>query len=421
EEFKKAYTTSMIDWARAVWTDHRRGEAREKLTRLINSKIEDPENEALIYWLLGVMAIEGKKHRLALDHFEKGNTFDIEDTDLKEKIHWAIGWTYYLQKDYKKAAGFFDTTYHQYDAGGFRNKLHFWAGRSYKKAGESSKATNTWEELLSVDSYGYYGILTHMELGKPLSPLDPGKDQSKNPEIEILEWLIALKETKLSHAFLKSFQKTLVSPSAIKDHLNLFKKAGYYEGGIKNFFKLKGEDRERAMRSHLGSAFPRPYKRSVNRAARKFKISPYLIYSISRQESAFNPSIRSWADAFGVMQMTPERAVILSKRHRVPYNKVGDLFHPKTNILLGTSLLRELKNKFQNKFIATVAGYNASERVVKVWYRQRYNGDPIQFIEMIPYKETQNYVKLVFRNFITYKRLESKDQFLVKSDIFKKF
>ena len=58
----------------------------------------------------------------------------------------------------------------------------------------------------------------------------------------------------------------------------------------------------------------------------------------------------------------------------------------------------------------TVASYNASERAVLGWINTRYKGDPITFIEDIPYSETKAYIKLVLRNFIWYKRLSAKSK-----------
>ena len=72
----------------------------------------------------------------------------------------------------------------------------------------------------------------------------------------------------------------------------------------------------------------------------------------------------------------------------------------------------------QNNFIAYVASYNASSRVVKRWMRQKHRKDPLEFIEMIPYEETKGYVKLVFRNFVTYNRLHKGEFEIDKSFLY---
>ena len=115
--------------------------------------------------------------------------------------------------------------------------------------------------------------------------------------------------------------------------------------------------------------------------------------------------------------MIPERAKELASRHDIQYRVLEDLFKPKVNIQLGAALLGELKHKFKSNFIQYVASYNASESVVKNWFNKHWAGDPIKFIEMIPYEETQGYVKLVFRNLITYKRLLEKESFYITPEM----
>jgi soluble lytic murein transglycosylase len=79
-----------------------------------------------------------------------------------------------------------------------------------------------------------------------------------------------------------------------------------------------------------------------------------------------------------------------------------------------------LREKFNYKFVQSVAAYNASENVIKVWEKERFTGDYFEFIEMIPYEETRNYIKLVFRNYMTYKRITSKEEFIIDKDFFAK-
>jgi soluble lytic murein transglycosylase len=131
-------------------------------------------------------------------------------------------------------------------------------------------------------------------------------------------------------------------------------------------------------------------------------------------------SERSWADAFGLMQMIPEKAIELSHKYGIPYRDYNDLYNPEINLEMGTALLKDLRAKFNYKFVQSVAAYNASESVIAVWEKERFNGNYFEFIEMIPYEETRNYIKLVFRNFITYKRITNHEEFMLDKDFFAK-
>ena len=126
-----------------------------------------------------------------------------------------------------------------------------------------------------------------------------------------------------------------------------------------------------------------------------------------RQESAFNPKARSHADAFGLMQLIPEMAKRAARYANIRFKRHRELYDPETNIMLGSAFLKNLLGKNNNNFLVTVASYNASEKAIKNWVRTRYTGDPLEFIEDIPYSETQGYIKLVLRNLVFYQRLNS--------------
>jgi soluble lytic murein transglycosylase len=91
------------------------------------------------------------------------------------------------------------------------------------------------------------------------------------------------------------------------------------------------------------------------------------------------------------------------------YKQADDLYRPQLNISMGSAFLKRLLDQFDQQFIMTVASYNASEDAVMMWLKTRYRGDPLEFIEDIPYSETMTYIKLVLRNFIYYSRLASQD------------
>ncbi|MBC7430321.1 MAG: hypothetical protein H7336_17030, partial [Bacteriovorax sp.] len=68
--------------------------------------------------------------------------------------------------------------------------------------------------------------------------------------------------------------------------------------------------------------------------------------------------------------------------------------------------------------VQSTAVYNASSSAISVWEKERFNGDYLEFIESIPYEETRNYIKLVFRNYITYRRILAKEKIQVSQDFF---
>lgn len=413
---KRIWVNTSIKYSRALWTQHKRDAGRKVLKGLLSYGINSPNFLTEIHWILGKMKAEEKKFLEAIEQYEIASELPSTNKSLKEKIQWALGWNYFLLGKYQKTIDHFQAFYQNNESHGFNLKLKFWTAKSFIAIGKTISAKRIYRELTKSDPYGYYGIISHMELRKSLSPVDIDERDDFH-EDNTLEWLMALSEKELAEKYLKSIQNQFKKTDEILTLLPLYERVGWYEGGIFKFFKIPVEDRLSAQEGHLTSAFPIPNKEIVLRIAKKYQVPPGLIFSITRQESAFNPVIRSWADAFGLMQLTPERAKELASRYKIPYKSLEDLYDPEINISLGAALLGELKRKFNNNFIQYVASYNASESVVKKWFATKWDGDPLKFIENIPYEETQGYVKLVLRNLITYRRILSDDSFSLKPEM----
>ena len=128
-------------------------------------------------------------------------------------------------------------------------------------------------------------------------------------------------------------------------------------------------------------------------------IDPYIILSLIRQESAFNPSARSRVGARGLMQLMPETAKRIIRK--LPSQA---LHNPQTNLKVGIRYFIKLYQKYNKNLIYTLAAYNAGENRVKRWRRQYFkNHSMLHVIEAIPFKETNLYVKLILRNLFFYK------------------
>jgi len=133
---------------------------------------------------------------------------------------------------------------------------------------------------------------------------------------------------------------------------------------------------------------------------------PALVLAITRQESGFNPTIRSGAGARGMMQLMPTTASIVARRMGVSYS-VRKLDDPDYNMQLGSSYLGQLVNQFSGSYVMAAAGYNAGPGRPIQWSSfcgdPRGATDPIDFIECIPFTETRNYVMRVIENMAVYR------------------
>lgn len=417
DEVLNALARVQIDFARAVWTEHKRDEGEKVLKALILSTNINPNYLAEAYWVLGMMAIEIKDLEVALAWFEKGANLQITDLELKDKINWVVGWNNYLLKNFDKAI----STFEKYDKNtqnfNLQLKMKYWKAIALKKSHKKSQYQKELKEILTINPLSYYGILAQKELNIPFTPL-----KSDAPILILdnptFEWLFAMGEERASRNFLREYVKSLKDPQKIKDAIGLFYKINWYQEGINYFNRIEPQERFALHQNYLPYVFPKPFEKEVKDSSQKFKIEESLVYSIARQESGFDQYARSWADAFGLMQVTPEMAKQMAKQFDIKYQDASDLYDANVNIQLGTAIIKDLINRFKNDYVLIVGSYNANYKSVAIWKQERFNGDNLEFIELIPYEETQNFIKLVTRNYFLYKRLSAKESFLFPENFF---
>ena len=136
-----------------------------------------------------------------------------------------------------------------------------------------------------------------------------------------------------------------------------------------------------------------------------------LIHAVIRQESQFDPEAGSYAGAKGLMQLMPYTAKKVSKGLKLPYSKNKLTDDPSYNVILGSAYLDQLLSTYDGSYILTLAAYNAGPSRVNAWIKKY--GDPrsdditpINWIELIPFKETRNYVQRVIENVQVYSFLD---------------
>jgi soluble lytic murein transglycosylase len=132
------------------------------------------------------------------------------------------------------------------------------------------------------------------------------------------------------------------------------------------------------------------------------------VLGLMRQESLFDPTARSPADARGLMQLLPSTAARVAAAG-LPDGPPPDLYDPTVNIRLGTRYLRNLLDRYDGDALKSVAAYNGGETAVDRWQRQFGDRDPDEFVESITYRETRDYVKKVVTNYRTYQQLYASD------------
>lgn len=148
--------------------------------------------------------------------------------------------------------------------------------------------------------------------------------------------------------------------------------------------------------------YPFPFFQEIETWSKQRQLNPLLVTALIRQESRFEPNIRSVAGATGLMQVMPGTGKwIAEKTNLQQYN----LANPNDNVKLGTWFFDYTHGEYNNNSLLAVASYNAGPGNVSKWLRQRGKSDADDFVEAIPFDETRNYVRQVFGNYWNYLRL----------------
>jgi soluble lytic murein transglycosylase len=140
--------------------------------------------------------------------------------------------------------------------------------------------------------------------------------------------------------------------------------------------------------------YPRPYAAELTGAAKRAQLPPEWVWGVLRQESLYDPHARSSANALGLLQLLPETARRVARRNGFDVPSEADLFDPATNLLLGTTYLREQVDNFGGRFVLVLGAYNAGPNAVKRWLPAQ----PLEtdvWIENIPFNETRNYIQRI--------------------------
>ncbi len=148
--------------------------------------------------------------------------------------------------------------------------------------------------------------------------------------------------------------------------------------------------------------YPKWYFAEIEVEAQKNSLDPYLVMALVRQESAFDRGAVSRVGARGLMQMMPGTArslkMAMSKK---------DLLDPTKNLRVGTTFLSHLLRRYEGNLVLALAAYNAGSGAVDRWVVRYQVKNPVLFKDLIPYRETREYVASILRNLYWYQMMEN--------------
>jgi soluble lytic murein transglycosylase len=288
----------------------------------------------------------------------------------------------------------------------------YWIGRTYKKLGQASQA-NSWFRTGSQYGTTFYGQLSHIELNEKRFTINNNfkfnedkyeEFKKNNPQAKSVVVLKELNRTKYTKDILRhlgdaeqnrtfeeiSFAGVLAQEIERLDFaIQIAKNASYKN---LNFLEI---------------SYP---KIEVPKQVKGQKIlDSSVILALIRQESEFDTSANSKVGAKGLMQIMPATAKLLSKVTSVDFSREKLTKDKDYNLALGSYYISDLDDNFGSHYLA-FAAYNAGPHRVEKWIKtygdpRRKQIDAIDFIELIPFHETRNYVQRVSENINVYEYL----------------
>ncbi len=344
-----------------------------------------------------------------------------------ERSAWKYGWWAYTTGKYAETARVFEKAAITFPRSDYRPPYLYWAARAREKMGERETAQARMRLVQTDYRNSYYGRLAARRL--PVSQADavptsgtaavaqpvslraapPAPVPDPPPTASLIRQLLAagLYDDGLNE--LRYAQKAWGTTPAIEATMAwVYQKQGDLRRGITamrraypQFLAAGGEGFPPEI---LQVIFPLTYWEAIRKNAALYDLDPYIVAALVAQESTFDPAAHSVANAWGLMQILPSTgrrlaAALGIRRFSTPMLTNGD-----TNIRLGTLYFKRLIEQFGGTYYA-LASYNAGENRVIRWKAERPGMEEDEFIDDIPFPETQNYVKRILGTAEDYRRL----------------
>ena len=374
--------------------------------------------------------------RMAL---QKGHITDayrlVNDHKLKEgsgfaDAEWLAGWiALRFMKEPKTAFTHFQTMYQYVNFPISRARGAYWTGRAAMAMG-NDEAAKMWFHIAAEHPTAYYGQLAaaRLSVGHGLLlpvQLDADADESKEFQdldlVRVIKILDGIGEKERLKPFLLALNSYKDTPGWHALSAGLAGLHGRPDVGISIAKKSSRQGTEL-----IDAGYPRVEPPKLRTRSSKYALETPLVLAMIRQESAFFVGAKSHANARGLMQVLPLPAKKVARSLKINYSKSRLTSDPAYNMTIGQTYLAGLIDEFNGSYVLALAGYNAGPGRARKWERQNGNPrertiDTIDWIEMIPFNETRNYVQRVLENLQIYRLkladtevAESLDQDLVR-------
>jgi soluble lytic murein transglycosylase len=322
-----------------------------------------------------------------------------------ERAAWKAGWWAYRQGQYLDALQYFDKGAAQFPRSDYRPAWLYWSGRAAQQAGDVE--TGIARLRLTATDYhnSYYGRLSLKRLegirGATVTPTLQ-RQPAPSPPIPTASRIASLLSVGLHREALNELQYAQRvwgdSPQLQATIAHAHKRMGNVRAGInamkRAYPQYLAAGGETLPSEILQVIFPVDFWPLLQKYSKERNLDPYVVAALVAQESNFDPIVVSHANAYGLMQILPSTGRSYARKLGVRPFSTDRLKEAEVNVRLGTQIFADDIRKFGGVHFA-LAAYNAGGSRVFAWRREKPDLPQDEFIDDIPFPETQNYVKRI--------------------------
>ena len=367
----------------------------------VDARAEAAQRVAFAYYVNGLDA----DARRVSDTWRQGAT-----SEWAAQAAWISGLASWRLNDCQSASKAFQQAAAYAQQRELRAGALYWSARSEQACGRPRSV----EPLLrgaATSAESFYGLVARETLGMPTAlPQDPHSSYDPPiahlPNVQRAMELVKIGEPALAEELLRH-QAKIGNPSEHHALIQLAKQLDLPAAQL--WLANNGQP---GARSDAADRYPNPRWSPVN----GWRVDPALAFGHIVQESAFRRSAISHAGAVGLMQVLPTTAQLVSRNRNVPYSN-GALTDPRYNLEFGQGFIEMMRRSSATagQLPRVIASYNAGPLPVARWAAINDKGDPMLWIESIPYWETRYYVPAVLRNMWVYQGLNKEQTVTLKA------
>jgi soluble lytic murein transglycosylase len=340
--------------------------------------------------------------------------------------HWRAGWLSYRQRQYAEAARLFDEQIKLYPAASETVSALYWRGRLFETQDHyPALAAANYRAIIRAYQHYFYAQMARERLaalGRMEPAPEPQLDQFQPlPEPKLVDNFPVdsphlAKARLLANAGLNEYIAAEIKADPDSDSWSALAEAQIYANYGETYRALRALKRALpyATTASIDSIplaywhilYPEPYWDTIRAESAKNNLDPYMVASLIRQESEFDPSVISYANAYGLMQLLPSVGKAMAREEGLSHFQTFQLLDPEINIRLGTRYLRQMLDHFGGVEEYALAAYNAGDNRVTDWQSAGPYQGLDEFVESIPFTQTREYVEAIERNQETYKAID---------------